>query len=56
MTRRGEGDVWTGLYEFPMIETSKDCSVSEIQDEQLFGFFFKKDVFLQPIGNPINLC
>lgn len=54
MTRRGEGDVWTGLYEFPMIETSKDCSVNEIQDEQLFGFFFKKDVFLQPIGNPIK--
>lgn len=54
MSRRGEGDVWTNLYEFPMIETNQDYSVNELQGAQLFDSLFKRDVKLQLIGKPIK--
>jgi A/G-specific adenine glycosylase len=30
ISRRGEGDIWQGLYEFPLLETDSRLSESEI--------------------------
>lgn len=41
--RRGKG-IWEGLYEFPLIETSKSINEEELVQEELFEKLFKKDV------------
>ncbi len=53
MSKRGEGDVWANLYEFPMIETSEDCSVVEIAGNKDFQQYFGGTV-LEPIGGAIK--
>src|SRR5690606_23909962 len=53
MSKRGEGDVWANLYEFPMIETSEDCPIGDIvrhaDDQRYFG-----DAVVEPIGGVIK--
>ena len=36
LRRRGEGDIWQGLYEFPMIETDRAADFSELTDSEEF--------------------
>lgn len=35
--RRGSGDIWQGLYEFPMIESEKPLSMAEVEKALPFG-------------------
>lgn len=36
LRRRGEGDIWQGLYEFPMIETDRAADFSELTASEEF--------------------
>lgn len=36
LRRRGGGDIWQGLYEFPMIETDRAADFSELTDSEEF--------------------
>ena len=54
MAKRGEGDVWANLYEFPMLETATDMSLLELVDTEEFSTYFKAGVVLEPIGVPIK--
>ena len=40
--RRGEGDIWTGLYEFPLIETDREMDFAELQKTEMFQTLFKE--------------
>ena len=53
MSKRGEGDVWANLYEFPMIETPEDSSIIDISDHVDFQQYFG-DAVLEPIGGVIK--
>lgn len=35
--RRGAGDIWQGLYEFPLIETSEETDFDRLTEHALFG-------------------
>lgn len=54
MAQRGEGDVWTNLFEFPMLETQEDLDLGQLYDNELFGHYFERDVILEPIGQTIK--
>lgn len=54
MSKRGEGDVWANLYEFPMMETDTKLALNEIYQQQLFNNYFTSDVSLKPIGKPVK--
>lgn len=36
LRRRGEGDIWTGLYEFPLIETERQVDFAELSRGEMF--------------------
>jgi len=50
MSQRGAGDVWTGLYEFPMLETAESMTVDQLFEQELFKVFFEETAVLEPIG------
>lgn len=54
MSRRGEGDVWTNLYEFPMIETTENIAMPDLMALNEFNRYFKEDTVLEPIGEPVR--
>ncbi|WP_286858913.1 MULTISPECIES: A/G-specific adenine glycosylase [Sphingobacterium] len=43
MSKRGEGDVWQNLYEFPLVESDRTLTIPEILiDEQFVRYFGEK--------------
>lgn len=54
MAQRGEGDVWTNLFEFPMLETEGDLDLGDLYDNELFGHYFESDIAMRPIGQTIK--
>lgn len=40
ISRRGEKDIWEGLYEFPLIETERPMDFAELQETELFHGLF----------------
>lgn len=54
LLRRGEGDIWQGLYEFPMIETGEECTperlvaMSEFREWVGGAFTLRGSVSLRP--------
>ena len=40
MSKRGGGDVWQNLYEFPLIESDRTLSIPEILEHELFVQYF----------------
>ncbi len=42
--RRPGGDIWTGLYEFPMIETGADASLEELSRSDMWQTLFKGQI------------
>lgn len=40
MSKRGEGDVWQNLYEFPLIESDQTLTIPEILTDQQFVQYF----------------
>lgn len=41
LNRRGENDIWTGLYEFPLIESDTSLTFPELQKTDAFQALFK---------------
>ncbi|MCD8193019.1 MAG: A/G-specific adenine glycosylase, partial [Tannerellaceae bacterium] len=41
LNRRGKGDIWEGLYEFPLIETGQPCDLSALQQTENFRRLFE---------------
>jgi len=54
MSKRGEGDVWTNLYEFPMIETETDMHIPALQNHPDFVRYFEGDTVLESVGAPVK--
>ncbi|MGJ1194959.1 A/G-specific adenine glycosylase [Sphingobacterium spiritivorum] len=54
MSRRGEGDVWQNLYEFPMIETTEPLSGLDILKDERIKEYFSEDLSLELKGNVIK--
>jgi len=54
MSKRGLGDVWTNLYEFPMIETAEDRSKLDLMTEADFTEYFEEDTVLTIVGKQIK--
>ncbi|PRD51425.1 A/G-specific adenine glycosylase [Sphingobacterium gobiense] len=54
MSKRGQGDVWTNLYEFPMIETAEDVSLSDLMAHADFVQFFEENAVLEAVGKQIK--
>jgi len=50
MSKRGQGDVWTNLYEFPMIETAEDMTVQPLMAHEEFVQYFKTETVLEPVS------
>lgn len=50
MSKRGDGDVWTNLYEFPMIETAEDMAMPALMAHVDFAQYFKEDTLLEIVG------
>ena len=38
--RRADGDIWTGLYEFPMIETSEETGLNDLSQTPVWQSYF----------------
>lgn len=53
MTRRGEGDVWANMYEFPLIETIDDMNADEIMALPAYKKYFGHSKMVQ-IAQPIK--
>lgn len=41
LNRRGKGDIWEGLYEFPLIETNQPCDLLALQQTENFRQLFE---------------
>lgn len=54
MAKRGQGDVWTSLYEFPMIETAADVSVPELMINPDFTEYFEENTILKVVDKPVK--
>ena len=50
MTQRGAGDVWNGLYEFPMLETAESIAEEQLFEQEFFKAYFEETALLQPVG------
>ena len=53
MSKRGEGDVWANLYEFPLIETEADCSLTDLYAHPDFHRHFE-GALLHPLGGVVK--
>lgn len=53
MSKRGVGDIWANLYEFPMIESVDDVEISELTELPEFQHYFGNSI-IEPIGGPIK--
>lgn len=54
MAKRGNGDIWTNLYEFPMIETENDSTLPELMDHTEFNRYFGECVVLKVVGERVK--
>lgn len=54
MCQRAEGDIWTNLYEFPMIESDKDLDLPQLFEHELFSRYFDANVNLEPVGGIVK--
>lgn len=52
MAKRGGGDVWANLYEFPMLETPTAVEVDDLIGTEQFGAFFHPFAVVETIGPP----
>ena len=50
MSKRGAGDVWENLYEFPLIESSEPLEGPSLMAQEEFQQYFNADVELLPIA------
>jgi len=46
MSKRGEGDVWQNLYEFPLLESDHTMDIVDILNDEWFVSYFGKDADL----------
>ena len=53
LSKRGAGDVWANMYEFPLIETPREVTVAELQDDALYKSNFE-GVVVEQMGEPIK--
>ena len=51
--RRGEGDIWALLYEFPYIETSRPVKTQELINNPDLNKLFRNVDFIFRVENPI---
>ena len=49
MAKRGGGDVWANLYEFPLIETNEDIDLGELVNGEEYRRYFGNTV-AEPVG------
>ncbi len=54
LSKRGEGDVWTNLFEFPLLESTEDLSIDALYASADFNQYFTADVQIKPVGEPIK--
>lgn len=55
MSKRGTGDVWTNLYEFPLIETADDIAMPGLLEQADFEHYFKvENTLLESVGKQIK--
>ncbi|NGM66220.1 A/G-specific adenine glycosylase [Sphingobacterium sp. SGR-19] len=54
MSKRGERDVWTNLYEFPMIETIEDMLMPDLMTYADFVQYFEESTVLEAVGKQVK--
>ncbi len=54
MSKRGPGDVWENLYEFPLIETDSLLDAGQIREYKALEDFFSSDVQLAEMGGVVK--
>ncbi|MCA5006005.1 A/G-specific adenine glycosylase [Sphingobacterium bovistauri] len=52
-SKRGDDDVWANMYEFPLIESDRELSMMELQNDPLYQSHFK-GVEIAPCGETIK--
>lgn len=50
INKRGDNDIWTNLYDFPLIESDKPLSIKEIQENGYKGISLT-NITIKPMGN-----
>src|SRR3546814_7097832 len=54
MNKRGDGDIWEGLYELPLIETPRPMDLHELAADEAIAAHFGPDVGLRLLGGPVK--
>ena len=54
MSKRGGGDIWEGLHELPLIETSKPMALHELAVAEAVVAHFGPDAELRLLGRPVK--
>jgi len=54
MSKRGGGDVWENLYEFPMIETDQVLDAGQIRAQEELNNYFSTQVQLEEMGGIVK--
>jgi len=53
LKKRGAGDIWQNLYDFPLIEKEKTLVLSELEEtDEWQTFFNNKNIFIKKISRP----
>lgn len=54
LSKRGEGDVWANLYEFPLIESEQDVDLPTLCNSAAFANYFSRDTEIKSIGGVVK--
>jgi len=55
LRKRGAGDIWQNLYDFPLVEKEKTLSLSELeQTDEWLSFFPKKNIHIKKVSRPFG--
>jgi A/G-specific adenine glycosylase len=53
--QRGNGDIWEGLFEFPLIETNEEVNIySLVENDNFISIFQKSKYLILNVSNPIK--
>lgn len=53
LKKRGAGDIWHKLYDFPLIEDQATCTLDELKNtDEWIAFFHHKNILIQKISRP----
>ena len=55
LNKRKGNDIWKNMYEFPLIETSKDTDLADLMDTDLFKTMFNEtQIVILSVSNKIK--